>query len=274
MPELPEVEVVRQGLRRTLLGHKIIAFRSSNKRLRKPLPRKKIRDQVVGFRVIEIERRAKFLLIRLECGALLIFHLGMTGRLGVFASSHPVRPHDHLCFLLDNGKELRFNDIRRFGFVDVYVDGEAGASDLFADLGPEPFGKEFTPAYLQALAHNKQKPIKNFLMDNAIVVGIGNIYANEILFASGIKPTTPASAISHKQWQKVVTQSRAILQKAISAGGTTISDFENESGKPGYFQLELAVYGKGGRPCPVCQSPITRLVMAGRATFFCTTCQR
>lgn len=274
MPELPEVEVVRQGLTRTLVGRRILHCRISGKKLRKPVPLKKIEAQLVGSRVTAVERRARYLLIRLDNGSLLIVHLGMTGKLGVFSRSHPARPHDHLCFQLDNGQELRFNDVRRFGFVEVLTPGEAAETDPFSVLGLEPLGEEISAGYFEEKARGKSKAVKNFLMDNAIVVGIGNIYANEILFAGSIHPAAPAGSLSLKQWQKIVTQSRIILQRAIDRGGTTIIDFESESGKPGYFQLELAVYGKAGQPCPRCRTPIKRQVMAGRATYFCDRCQK
>jgi formamidopyrimidine-DNA glycosylase len=274
MPELPEVEVVRQALIRTLVGRRILHYRGSGKKLRKPVPVKKIQDQLIGSLVTAVERRARYLLIRLNNGSLLIFHLGMTGKLGIFSRSHPARPHDHLCFQLDNGKELRFNDVRRFGFVEVLSPDEAAKSDPFAGLGREPLGEEISAAYLEGKARGKSKPIKNFLMDNAIVVGIGNIYVNEILFASGIHPAAPAGSLSRRQWEKIIRQSRIILQRAIDRGGTTIIDFESESGKPGYFQLELGVYGKAGQPCPRCRTPIKRQLMSGRATFFCEHCQK
>jgi formamidopyrimidine-DNA glycosylase len=242
--------------------------------LRKPVPRSKIREHVAGCQVESIRRRAKYLLIALSNGALMIFHLGMTGKLGIFDKKQACRAHDHLRFLLDNGKELRFHDVRRFGFLEVLTPAEAVVSDPFAGLGPEPFAEEFSAAYMEEKTQQRNKPIKNVLMDNAVVVGIGNIYASEILFASKVKPTKPAREISHAQWQTIVKQSRIILQKAIEAGGTTISDFENASGKPGYFQLQLAVYGKSGQPCPRCGTPISRLVMAGRATYFCHSCQK
>lgn len=274
MPELPEVEVVRQGLAKILPGRTILHCHCSNKKLRKPVPRSKISEHVAGYQVESIGRRAKYLLVALSNGALMIFHLGMTGTLGIFDQNEPCRLHDHLRFLLDNGKELRFHDVRRFGFLEVLTPAETGVYDPFAGLGPEPFEEKFSAAYLQEKARQRNKPIKNLLMDNGVVVGIGNIYASEILFAGKVNPATPSREISHGQWRTIVKQSRIILQKAIEAGGTTISDFENESGKPGYFQLQLAVYGKAGQPCPRCRRPISRQVMAGRATYFCHSCQK
>ena len=182
--------------------------------------------------------------------------------------------HDHLRLQLDSGSEIRFNDIRRFGSVQVFTKDELAAIDPFADLGPEPFWREFSPACLTEKAGRRSQPVKNFLMDNRVVVGIGNIYANEILFAAGINPSKPVNTVNSKQWKRVVAASREVLNKAIACGGTTISDFVNPDGGQGYFQCELAVYGRAGKPCRQCATPIRRTVMAGRATFYCPRCQR
>jgi formamidopyrimidine-DNA glycosylase len=272
MPELPEVEVIRRGLAPLLPGRRIIAFSCSKKKLRLPVPRKAFACWVKGEEVVTVERRAKYLLLRLTGGAVVIFHLGMTGRLGLFSSRLPRLKHDHLRFVLDNDLELRFNDARRFGSIQVAGPG-AMLDDLFAGLGPEPLGKDLTPAYLLAKARNRQQPVKNFLMDGRVVAGIGNIYASEILFQAGIDPLLPAAEIAFKQWQVTVRSCRNVLQQAIAAGGTTISNYVNASGGSGYFQLQLQVYDREGEPCRRCGNPVFRIVLAGRSTFFCKHCQ-
>ena len=274
MPELPEVEVIRRGLQRHLPGCKVVGLTAGNKKLRLPMPRKDLKNFIQGARVRSVDRRAKFLLIAMDNGAYLVVHLGMTGRLGIFAGDAPRSKHDHLRLQLDNNMQLRFNDTRRFGSIRVLPPGSDFRNTMLADLGPEPFGREFTPEYLQKCAAGKNRPLKNFLMDNRIVVGIGNIYACEILFHARLKPGKKVSGLSLKHWEKVVASSRYILRKAIDSGGTTISDFVNESGKSGYFQLELQTYGKQGQPCYCCSAPIAKKTMAGRSTFFCPKCQK
>ena len=274
MPELPEVEVIRQGLLPHLKGRSIVSFTSSGKPLRKPLPLADLEKFVVNQQIIAIKRRAKYLLFCLANNVQLIIHLGMTGKLGLFDRKTPCRKHDHLNCLLDNSLELRFNDIRRFGAVTVLAPERNGLTDLFIHLGPEPLSKKLTSAYLLATAEGKKQPVKNFLMNSQVVVGIGNIYANEILSAAGIHPLTPAHTVTKKQWKAIISHTRNILTRAIQRGGTTINDFVNPSGIPGYFQNDLHVYGKAGEPCRSCGNSISRTVLAGRSTFFCPRCQK
>ena len=274
MPELPEVEVVKRGLMLHLPGRKIIKIVTGNKKLRLPTPRKNLKKYIQEARFKSVDRRAKFLLLTIDNGAILIIHLGMTGRLGMFPADSPRVKHDHLRLQLDNGMELRFNDIRRFGFIQVIPPGKGLDNTMLAHIGPEPFGQEFSPHYLRQLAAGKSRPVKNFLMDSRIVAGIGNIYACEILFHAGLSPEKKISSISINEWERVVASTRHILMKAIDSGGTTISDFVNASGKSGYFQLELQTYGRQGKPCNICSTPITRKTMAGRPTFSCTKCNK
>ncbi|MFA7348620.1 MAG: bifunctional DNA-formamidopyrimidine glycosylase/DNA-(apurinic or apyrimidinic site) lyase [Desulfurivibrionaceae bacterium] len=274
MPELPEVEVVCQGLGPLVRKRKILSVSFSNKRLRKPFPRAKMYTRVEGAFILGVERRAKYILLRLTGKSVLLFHLGMTGKIGIFDRDTPRRKHDHLRFLLDNGKEMRFNDARRFGCVEVYSEKELQENDPFAGLGPEPFSEDFSAGYLLEKARGKRLPVKSFLMDNRVVVGLGNIYANETLFAACTHPHTPVNRLSRLDWQLIVKKSRLILEKAIAMGGSTISDYENVSGEAGYFQLELAVYGRQGLPCPRCGQPVARSVLGGRATFCCPACQK
>ncbi|MDH5525476.1 MAG: bifunctional DNA-formamidopyrimidine glycosylase/DNA-(apurinic or apyrimidinic site) lyase [Desulfobulbaceae bacterium] len=273
MPELPEVEVVCRGLAPLVTNKKIVAVSFSNKKLRKPFPRAMIDQYVEKAFIIGVERRAKFILLRLTNQHLLVFHLGMTGKLGVFPQDSPRRKHDHVRLILENNKEIRFNDARRFGCVEFFSARELAKGDPFAHLGPEPFSAEFSAEYLLTKAQSRSQPVKNFLMDNYVVVGIGNIYANETLFAARTHPLTPVNSLLKMDWQLIIKKSRAILEKAIQSGGTTISDYENASGKPGYFQLELKVYGRSGQPCSICQTAIVRSVTGGRATYYCPNCQ-
>ena len=273
MPELPEVEVIRRGLQRHLPGRKVLAIVAGNKKLRLPMPRKNLKKYILGTLVESVDRRAKFLLITMATGARLIVHLGMTGKLGLFPQNTPKAKHDHLHLQLDNGMQLRFNDIRRFGFIQVLSESDF-AHPMLANLGPEPLGQDFTPMYLQKIAAGRKRPLKNFLMDSRVVAGIGNIYACEILFHAGLNPGKKICRLSKNQWTQIVKSSRYILEKAIESGGTTISDFVNESGKRGYFQLELQTYGKQGKPCNCCSTPIVKKTMAGRSTFFCPSCQK
>lgn len=273
VPELPEVEVIRRGLTPHLLGRRIDRVVISNRRLRLPVPRAKLRSWIQGSQVEGVDRRAKYLLVNMSSRAAMVLHLGMTGRLAFFANGTPRIPHDHLRFLLDSGMELRFNDVRRFGSVQVLIPGDPGWTEVFANLGIEPLGPDFSSSYLMKRAGSKVRPIKNFLMDARVVVGIGNIYANEILFAAGIKPNRAVGTLAKPAWERVVQASRQVLERAIACGGTTISDYVNSSGEAGYFQCELKVYGREGEVCQSCGSDIIRQVVSGRATFYCPSCQ-
>jgi formamidopyrimidine-DNA glycosylase len=196
MPELPEVEVIRCGLQRNLPGHKILAVATGNKKLRRPIPRKYLKKFIQGAQIKAVKRRGKYLLLIMENGACLIFHLGMTGRLSILPQTSPKLKHDHLLLQLDNGMQLRFNDSRRFGFIQVLEPGRDFSGTMLANLGPEPLGGDFTSQYLQRCAAGKNRPLKNFLMDSRIVVGIGNIYVCEILFHAGLHPETRVSSLT------------------------------------------------------------------------------
>lgn len=273
MPELPEVEVIRRGIAPYVEGRKFGAVRTSGRKLRLTVPKKALAEHIVGQRCVEVLRRAKYLAFMMENGAALVIHLGMTGRLGVFLLDSPRQLHDHLLFTLDNGFQMRFNDARRFGSVQVAVD-ETALTQLFAGFGPEPFADGFSVTWLVERAKGRRTPVKNFLMDGGVVVGIGNIYASEILFAAGLRPITEVGRISQRRWQRIIIESRRVLTQSIACGGTTISDFVNASGQSGYFQNELFVYGREGEPCRRCKGKISREVLAGRATFWCKRCQK
>jgi formamidopyrimidine-DNA glycosylase len=276
MPELPEVEVTRRGLLPHLPGKTVARVFWSGKRLRTAMPRALLRDEIQGRTIRTVDRRAKYLLIRMAGGAVLVIHLGMTGRLGIFPGRTPVARHDHLRLYLDNGMELRFNDSRRFGSVAVWSAELADAceQEFASRQGIEPLGDHFHAEKLIRLARNRRMPVKTFLMDSRLVAGIGNIYANEILFAAGLSPWTAAGTLDFQQWQAIADNGREILLRAIKAGGSTIADFIGSSGQPGYFQLQLAVYGRKGESCPRCQARINKKVLAGRSTFFCPVCQQ
>ncbi len=273
MPELPEVEVICRGLSPIITGRIIRAAAVSGKRLRLPIPQAAIDGFAINQRITAVRRRAKYLIIALANGAELIIHLGMTGKLGVFPRGILPARHDHLRLRLDNNMELRLNDARRFGSIQVLAPNIDEAV-FFAALGPEPLEEKLTAAYLLRRAAKSQRPLKNFLMDSHVVVGIGNIYANEILFVAGIAPQRPVSQITPPAWQNIVRQTREVLERAIAAGGSTISDFTNASGKPGYFQLQLKVYGRAGQPCLACGQAIQKTTQGGRVTFWCGHCQK
>jgi len=273
MPELPEVEVVKRGLEPLLTGRTLQKHSFSGKALRLPLQRSLFKVWVRGATVVELRRRAKYIIIGLENRAKLIVHLGMTGKLGLFPQQSARKIHDHAWFSLDNGMELRFNDVRRFGSLQV-IAPEDNVETVFMDIGPEPLGRGFSVVYIVKKAKRRGQPVKNFLMDSRVVAGIGNIYASEILFESAVRPDTPACKLSDAQWKRIIAKTRSVLKRAIAAGGSTIADFVGSSGEKGYFQLQLNVYGRKGLPCPGCGRSVTKTVMAGRATYFCETCQK
>jgi len=276
MPELPEVEVTRQGLLAQLPGKIVRQVSCSKFRLRQSMPRRLLNSEIVGQQIQTVDRRGKYLLVRMASGAIMVIHLGMTGKLGLIESGTPRHKHDHFIMSLDTGPELRFNDSRRFGCIAVWPASEALRleAEFSRQEGIEPFGLEFTAEKLFALANSRRVPVKSFLMNSKIIAGIGNIYANEILFATGMHPLKPVHRITMQEWQRIVAASREILQQAIDAGGSTISDFLGTSGHPGYFQLQLRVYGRKDQACVRCATPIIKCEISGRATYSCPSCQK
>lgn len=272
MPELPEVEVICRGLAPHLVGQRLVAIVFGQHKLRLPRPGAKEIRLARGETISAVTRRAKYIVITLENSVRIIIHLGMTGRLGLFPQGSPAIKHDHASWRLANNMELRFNDTRRFGSVQI-LGPDSGTDELFANLGPDPFWPTFTGGYLAGKAGNRTQAVKNFLMDNRVVTGIGNIYACEILFATGINPATPVGLIGPQDWRRIVAQSREILAEAITQGGTTISDYVNSNGEKGYFQVRLQVYGRVGQTCRACGKVVQKSVIGGRATFFCGQCQ-
>ncbi len=276
MPELPEVEVVCRGIRPFLVGHAVSAIKYSGKKLRHPVPMEAMRQEVLNQPITAVTRRAKYLQISLQNGTMLIIHLGMTGNLGIFPPSTPLAKHDHMVWSLNNGTELRYNDSRRFGCIHVLLPDDVTNREktLYKTTGPEPFSDEFSAKYLRKLAKGKIVPVKLFIMTNQVVAGIGNIYANESLFAARIRPTRKAQALTLKEWDRLVRETRRVLAHAIDCGGSTISDFLNASQKQGYFQINFKVYGRKGQACTICSTKINRLKVGGRASFYCPNCQK
>jgi len=275
MPELPEVEVTRLGLLQSLPGRRVKKIVCGGKRLRTPLPRALLALHILAGRIVAIDRRAKYLLFRMDNGSVLLIHLGMTGKLGLIPSAEPCAVHDHLRLQLDNNMDLRYNDSRRFGSIMVWPPTEARQMEnaFSARLGVEPFSRRFNTRYLRERGRSKKQAVKNFLMDARMIAGIGNIYANEILFGAGIHPLSPVNTISDGEWKRIIHSTRRVLTRAIRAGGSTISDFLGSSGNPGYFQLHFMVYDRAGKQCRRCSTPIGKCIVGGRATYFCPTCQ-
>jgi formamidopyrimidine-DNA glycosylase len=271
MPELPEVETTRRGISAALVGHAVSRFV-----LREPRLRWKVESGLerilAGQRVRAVRRRAKYLLLELESGTL-IAHLGMSGSLRVMPSSTPLLTHDHYDLVLDKGQCLRFNDPRRFGSLHWHI-GEAGEHPLLAGLGPEPLEVDLDADYLATKARGRRAAVKVFLMDQRIVVGVGNIYASEALFRAGIRPRRAAGRLRRAEWERIVVAIRAVLDEAIHQGGTTLRDYVDASGTPGYFRQQLFVYERNGEPCRRCGTSIRQVVQGQRSTYFCPTCQK
>ncbi len=271
MPELPEVETTRRGLHPHVAGCRIVAVHVYDRRLRWPVP-ETLPGKAVGQIIERIDRRSKYLLFRLGEDTLLV-HLGMTGTLRLWRSPPPRQPHDHIDIVLDSGVTLRYHDPRRFGAM-LWVPGRADEHPLLSRLGPEPLSPAFDADYLWHATRRRSAAIKLTLMDNHVVVGVGNIYANESLFRAGIHPTTPARRISRRRLGRLVDEVRSTLTDAIAKGGSTLRDYVDSSGKRGYFQLDYFVYGRAGLPCRVCGNAIKSVRQAGRATSYCPRCQR
>jgi formamidopyrimidine-DNA glycosylase len=271
MPELPEVETTRRGLLPHAVGRTIIALHVYDRRLRWPVP-PALETLLAGRRIDAIERRSKYLLFRIGAGALLV-HLGMTGSLRVHTRPPPRRPHDHADLVLEGGTLLRYHDPRRFGAL-LWAPQPVETHPLLAELGPEPFDPAFDAAYLRSVTKRRRAAIKLALMDNHLVVGVGNIYANESLFRAGIRPTTGAHRVSAQRLGRLVAEVRATLEDAIAKGGSTLRDYVDSAGEPGYFQLEYFVYGREALPCRICGTPIRAIRQGGRSTYYCPACQR
>lgn len=270
MPELPEVETTRRGITPHLIGQRVSKLIIRQSKLRWPIPEILI-SELPGQRIESIERRAKYLLVNTSVGSALL-HLGMSGSLRVLDPDTAPGKHDHFDWLLDSGRLLRFTDPRRFGSLLWQPVGST--HELLAHLGPEPLSDDFDGDHLWRLSRGRSAAIKTFIMDQAIVVGVGNIYAAEALFAAGIHPRRKAGAVSRERYARLAEAVKQILSYAIKRGGTTLRDFISPDGAPGYFEQELTVYGRVGEPCRNCGSMIRSITLGQRSTFYCPQCQR
>jgi formamidopyrimidine-DNA glycosylase len=294
MPELPEVETVRLGLAPVLVGNRFASVEQRRKDLRFPLP-KHFAARLEGRKIEALDRRAKYLLARLDDGEVLVMHLGMTGHfsidhangtsleLGEFEyEQKPTPKHEHIVFHLSDGSAVRYADARRFGLMDLIQGTELDSHKLFRGLGIEPLDSDFTPAWLSAKLKGKATPIKSALIDQRLIAGIGNIYACEALFRAGISPLRLAGSLATKtgkptkETQALVRAVKAVLGAAIKAGGSSLRDYAGADGRLGRFQHGFKVYGREGKPCrrKGCTGQVRRIVQGGRSTFYCPNCQR
>jgi formamidopyrimidine-DNA glycosylase len=257
MPELPEVETIRRGIAPFLLHRRVREVVVREARLRWPVPP---------------ELDGKYLLLRFVRGTLLI-HLGMSGYLRILREPKAAERHDHADLVFSGGTTLRLNDARRFGAL-LWIEGDPHRHPLLAGLGPEPLSEAFDGDFLFRRSRNRRVAVKPFLMDPRVVVGVGNIYASEALFRAGIDPRRPAGRLSAESCRKLAAAVREVLKEAIEAGGTTLRDFSDQNGRPGYFALQLQVYGREGESCPGCGGAIEKIILGQRSTYFCSRCQR
>jgi formamidopyrimidine-DNA glycosylase len=271
MPELPEVETTRRGILPYLENQTVRNFIVREPRLRWPIP-DELSRVLCAAHLRTIERRAKYLLFDFDRGTMLV-HLGMSGSLRLVTPGAQTGKHDHVDVLFGNERLLRFTDPRRFGAF-LWLDGEPLQHPLLRALGPEPLSEACTGTSLFERSRGKKIAVKQFIMDQKTIVGVGNIYANEALFQAGIRPATAAGKLSLARYEKLVAAIKSILAQAIVQGGTTLRDFVGGDGKPGYFQQQLWVYGRAGQPCKRCRQPLTAIRLSGRSSIYCRNCQR
>jgi formamidopyrimidine-DNA glycosylase len=271
MPELPEVETTRLGIQSHIVGHKVNSVCVRNGKLRWPVPDSLARELPTRH-IDRIERRGKYLLVFAGDSCLLI-HLGMSGSLRITTQSDPILKHDHIDIEFEHGPILRYSDPRRFGCMLWFKESPL-LHPLLKQLGPEPLTEHFNGRALHALSRGRRVPIKTFIMDSHVVVGVGNIYANEALFMAGIKPNRAAGTVSAARYERLVACIKEILRRAITLGGTTLRDFVGGDGKPGYFKQSLLVYGRAGAPCDSCGKPLTEIRLTQRSSVYCKHCQK
>lgn len=271
MPELPEVEITRRGLAPWLEGRQLAQILLRTPKLRWPVPAEFARG-LTGSRVAALDRRAKWLLLRTDRGTALL-HLGMTGCFRVLREPGPPGAHDHLDFVTDAGITIRFNDPRRFGAL-LWTAEDPALHPLLATLGPEPLGDRFTGEYLYSRSRKRRLAIKPHIMNAQVVVGVGNIYASEALHRAGIHPARAAGRIALPRMEALVAAIREVLAESIQVGGTTLRDFHDGDGQPGYFGRQLRVYDRAGRPCVSCGTPVQQVVLGQRSSYYCPSCQR
>jgi formamidopyrimidine-DNA glycosylase len=271
MPELPEVETTRRGIEPHVAGTHLVRLEVHDHRLRWPVA-KSLAAQLAGQKILGVGRRAKYLLLQLERGTLLL-HLGMSGSLRVLPQATPHLLHDHLDFILDSGSTLRFNDPRRFGSLH-YTSSDPGLHPLLRALAPEPLDAAFDADYLCRITRRRRVAIKQLLMNSSLVVGVGNIYASEALFRARIRPRRAARSLTRAQYAALVRGVKTVLRMAIRAGGTTLRDYVGADGNPGYFRQKLYVYERAGEPCRVCGGAIRQIAQGQRSTYYCPHCQK
>lgn len=272
MPELPEVETTRRGLAPLLVGRTVTKVVVRRRRLRLPIPRA-LDAALPGQRITTITRRAKYLLLGTAAGTALV-HLGMSGSLRLLPAGRAPGKHDHWDLVFDDGRRLRLNDPRRFGVL-LWTTRDPLAHPLLRHLGPEPLAGDATALarHLAARARGRRAAVKHFLMDQRIVVGVGNIYVSEALFRARVRPTRAAGRVTAAEWRAIARSIRSVLTRAIAVGGTTLRDFTRPDGAPGYFRIRLAVYGRAGAACRRCHTPIRQRIQGQRATYWCPACQ-
>lgn len=270
MPELPEVETTCRGITPHIEGRSVTKVIVRNKNLRWPVP-SRLNSTLSGTRIDHVGRRGKYILIYTETGCL-IMHLGMSGSLSITEADTPPRKHDHVDIVFDSGQCLRLHDPRRFGSIHWTKDDPL-THKLLATLGPEPLTADFNLEQLWQASRKRRVAIKSFIMDSHIVVGVGNIYASEALFMAGIHPKRAAGRVTRKDYEKLLKAIKSVIRSAIKQGGTTLRDFTQSDGKPGYFKQKLRVYGREGEACTVCHTPIRQIVIGQRASYFCPICQ-
>ncbi len=272
MPELPEVETTRRGLVPLLLGRRFLDARVRERRLRELVDVASLR-RLRGAEVTDLRRRSKYLLIDTDAGLTLLIHLGMSGRLWVADAHRPDAKHQHVVLDLDNGRQLRYADPRRFGMVKVLQTARLDRHPRLKGLGPDPLDPSLSGADLYRNTRGRRKPVKSFLLDSRAIAGVGNIYACEALHRAGINPKRAIGRIGQRRWDELLASLREVLLEAIAAGGTTLRDFLNAEENVGYFAFSLRAYQREGEDCRRCGSTIRRIVQAGRSTFYCPTCQ-
>lgn len=276
MPELPEVETVRRGLIPVMEAKQIIRADVNRPDLRWPFP-VGMSERLTGKTIERLRRRSKYILADLDSGETLLIHLGMSGRMMISTSEHPdTQKHDHVVFHMQDDARVVFNDTRRFGAMDMALTATIADHKLLANLGPEPLGNEFDESYLLGRLKGKNSPIKNVLLDQRIIAGLGNIYVCEVLLRAGVSPVKKAGQMSAAKVRSLVPIIRDVLGEAIESGGSSLKDYRQADGELGYFQHSFRAYGREGKPCVTagCKSKIQRIVQAGRSTFYCAQCQR
>lgn len=271
MPELPEVETTLRGIKPYLLNKKISTVTVRDRRLRWPVS-DDFKGCIENSTIKSLQRRAKYLLLENKSGYF-ILHLGMSGSLRIANAKEDLLKHDHIIFGLANKKQLRFNDPRRFGCA-LWLGKDPFSHTLLKDLGPEPLSNQLEASYLYEKSRKRKVAIKNFIMENKVIVGVGNIYANESLFMSGIRPTRQAGKVTRKEYDTLLANIQIVLSNAIEMGGSTLRNFVGGDGKPGYFQQTLNVYGREGEPCVNCKETLKLKIIGQRASVYCIRCQR